>query len=149
MRRTSVFVLLLLTAAAFHKKPPVVFEKRSRTRPGRPSLTPAWRSAARRWCGRSRSPQNTLGDYLFPALPPGEYTVTVTASGFRSVKQTGINLQVGRLLTVDIRLKMGAVTESVTITAAAALVDVPQSASQANVSRSFFEWLPKGALSIA
>jgi hypothetical protein len=87
---------------------------------------------------------DTFGNYIFPALPPGEYTITVTASGFRQVKQAGINLQVGRLLTVDFRLEVGAVTESVTITAAAALVDVSQSTSQANVSRSFFEWLPKG-----
>ncbi len=87
---------------------------------------------------------DTTGTYIFGALPPGEYTITVTASGFRQVKQAGINLQVGRLLTVDIRLEVGAITESVTITAAAAMVDVSQSASQANVSRTFFEWLPKG-----
>ncbi len=86
---------------------------------------------------------DTLGTYLFGALPPGEYNITVTASGFRQVTQAGINLQGGRLLTVDVRLEVGAVTESVTITAAA-LVDVSQSASQANVSRTFFEWLPKG-----
>src|SRR5690348_7876523 len=37
------------------------------------------------------------GEYRIVALPPGEYTLTVTAPGFRTFKQAGITLTVGRL----------------------------------------------------
>src|ERR1017187_6283417 len=37
------------------------------------------------------------GEYRVTALPPGSYTLTVTAPGFRTFKQVGIDLAVGRL----------------------------------------------------
>src|SRR6266481_6320020 len=44
------------------------------------------------------------GAYRFAALPPGEYTLTVTARGFRTFKQTGIGLTVGSFPNIDVRL---------------------------------------------
>lgn len=90
-----------------------------------------------------RTTTDATGSYIFPSLPPGTYTITVTAHGFRTLEQSGIVLQVGRLLTVDARLEVGAVTESVTVSATPALIDVSQSGSATNVNVSFFEFLPK------
>lgn len=87
---------------------------------------------------------DAAGAYNFPSLPPGIYTLTVTASGFTTVKQENINLQIGKLLEANLQVKVGNVAESVTITSEAPIVDVTQSKIATNVSQDFFDKLPKG-----
>jgi len=58
---------------------------------------------------------NASGQFGFDGIPLGKYTVVVTMQGFRRVTTTGNDLQVGEVLTVDIRMEPGAVTESVTV----------------------------------
>src|SRR5947209_11340183 len=54
-------------------------------------------------------PQTTTTDgagyYKFGSLPPGSYTVTASVAGFSSVKETGLNLLVGKTITRDLRLQ--------------------------------------------
>src|SRR5579864_1589794 len=57
-----------------------------------------------------------VGDYTFLALPPGTYTLTVTAAGFTRYQQTGIQLLVNTPVTANVRLKVGSVTENVNVT---------------------------------
>jgi len=60
------------------------------------------------------------GEFVFPALRPSTYTVTVEKAGFQGFKQTGLVLtQNARLALGDVRLTVGSSTESVTITAQA------------------------------
>lgn len=63
------------------------------------------------------------GNYFFPALIPGEYQVTVEMAGFKKFVQGGITLETGITRTVDLRLTLGAVTETVEVTAKAALLE--------------------------
>src|SRR5713226_8396641 len=56
------------------------------------------------------------GDYRFFALPPGTYTLTVTAKGFSRYQQTDLQLLVNTPATANVRLKVGSVTESVNVT---------------------------------
>jgi len=56
------------------------------------------------------------GEYQFLFLPPGTYTLSVTASGFRRYEQTGIELLVNTPATVNAQLKVGASSETVTVT---------------------------------
>src|SRR5437879_5858651 len=65
----------------------------------------------------------TDGEYLANLLPPGIYSVEVSAQGFKRVIRKGISLTVGQNATVDIALALGTVTETISIIAAAALVD--------------------------
>src|SRR5262245_12841372 len=46
--------------------------------------------------GTRKAQTDDGGNYRFAALPPGSYTMTVTAKGFRTSKQVGIDLSVGR-----------------------------------------------------
>jgi hypothetical protein len=63
------------------------------------------------------------GNYVLPNLPIGPYSIEVTKQGFTKYVQTGITLQVATSPTIDISLKVGAVTESVQVEANATLVE--------------------------
>src|ERR671925_1254386 len=64
------------------------------------------------------------GLYVISNLPTGPYRLEVSLQGFRTYVQTGIVLQVGGTPTVNAVLAVGALTESVTVEAAAPIVDV-------------------------
>ena len=64
------------------------------------------------------------GGYLLTNLPTGPYRLEVALQGFRTYVQTGIVLQVGGTPTVNAVLGVGSLEESVTVDAAAPLVDV-------------------------
>jgi hypothetical protein len=63
------------------------------------------------------------GSYVLPNLPIGPYLVEVTKEGFTKYAQTGIVLQVDTNPTVDVSMKVGAVSEQVTVEANAAQVE--------------------------
>ena len=56
------------------------------------------------------------GEYQFLFVPPGTYTLTVTAAGFSRYQQTDLQLLVNTPATENVRLKIGQATESVTVT---------------------------------
>jgi hypothetical protein len=62
------------------------------------------------------------GTFLIPALPVGPYKLTVTARGFATYVQTGIVLSVNEAATQTVSLRVGSVTESVTVSANAAVL---------------------------
>ena len=64
------------------------------------------------------------GSYVLTNLPTGPYRLEVALQGFKTYVQTGIVLQVGGTPTIDAVLGVGALEESVTVEAAAPLVDV-------------------------
>jgi hypothetical protein len=63
------------------------------------------------------------GEYVLPNLPVGPYLLEVTKEGFSKFAQTGIVLQVNTSPTIDIDMKVGAVSEQVTVEAGAAQVE--------------------------
>lgn len=66
---------------------------------------------------------NAEGSYRVPFLNPGTYRVTVSLTGFSKFISDKVEIHVADLLTVDATLKIGALTDEVTVTAAAATVD--------------------------
>jgi hypothetical protein len=63
------------------------------------------------------------GTYVLPNLPIGPYLIEVTKEGFSRYAQTGVVLNVDTTPTIDVAMKVGAVTEQVTIEANAAQVE--------------------------
>ena len=63
------------------------------------------------------------GTYVLPSLPIGPYRLEVKKSGFSTYTQSGIVLQVDTAPTIDAALKVGNVTETVQVEAAAAMVE--------------------------
>ncbi|HLY16220.1 MAG TPA: carboxypeptidase regulatory-like domain-containing protein [Bryobacteraceae bacterium] len=62
---------------------------------------------------------NESGDYLFAAIPPGTYDLSVRAVGFNTYDATGIVLSVSQRARVDAALAVGEVKTTVTVEAAA------------------------------
>ena len=75
---------------------------------------------------------NTAGTYSIPFLSPGQYTLTVTAPGFKQYIRENVTLEVGRIVGIDVTLELGQVSESVNVTAEAALLET-QTASRVGV----------------
>ncbi|PYS26016.1 MAG: hypothetical protein DMG11_21530 [Acidobacteria bacterium] len=62
------------------------------------------------------------GRFFLPALPVGEYTLTVTLPGFKQFTRTGLNLQVGQKVNLPITLDVGEISETVRVNADAPLL---------------------------
>ena len=80
---------------------------------------------------RTVSKTNDAGVYELPFLNPGVYTLLASAPGFRSYERTNLEVRVADRLTVDISLEVGQVTESVTVSGQASLLET----STASVGR--------------
>ncbi|HUI42817.1 MAG TPA: carboxypeptidase regulatory-like domain-containing protein [Terriglobia bacterium] len=63
------------------------------------------------------------GNYEFPSVTVGHYTVSVEAPGFKSSVSTGLEVTLGHVIVANIRLELGTVTQTVTATAEAPLVE--------------------------
>lgn len=62
---------------------------------------------------------NDQGIYRFLTLPPAEYRVSCTVTGFKRFEQGPVTLQVAQVLQLNISLEPGQMSEQITITAAA------------------------------
>jgi hypothetical protein len=58
------------------------------------------------------------GGYIFPNIPPGVYSITVSATGFQAMTITGAVVQVAQSITVNVTLQIGSVTQTVQVSAA-------------------------------
>ena len=85
------------------------------------------------------------GNYRLINLPSGTYTVTFTLVGFGTVVREGIVLQGAFVADVDAELTVGAVAETVTVTAAAPLVDVISTRQQSVLTAERVNVLPGAA----
>ncbi len=63
---------------------------------------------------------NQRGEFTEPNLPPGPYQITATHAGFRTVRQTDIVLEMDQVARMDIKLDVGAVSQTVEVVEAGA-----------------------------
>ncbi len=64
-----------------------------------------------------RDASDSHGDFVFAAVQPGTYTVTVQKGGFETIRKTGLQLQTNQRLALDkIALTVGQTSQSMTIT---------------------------------
>ncbi len=85
---------------------------------------------------------NVSGTYNIPLLPPGDYTVTAEAIGFRKLIQNGISLQIGQQARLDLTLQVGDVNQTVEVTAQAPLLDSDSSSLGTVVNEKLVNDLP-------
>jgi len=76
---------------------------------------------------------NGSGNYVFPDMPPGTYTITVEISGFKKEVHRDVDVLVNTSQRVDLRLQTGQVTETLEVTAAAPLLQTDRSDTGRNL----------------
>ena len=72
------------------------------------------------------------GTYLLASLSPGNYTIFVRVAGFKTFEQRALKLNVGQTSELNIKLEVGDVTESVSVSADAAQAAVSTEARLAD-----------------
>ena len=85
---------------------------------------------------------DTSGDYLVRELPPGEYSVTAAARGFKEVVRTPIPLLAFQDARVDVALQIGATSEKVIVSSEIPQVDTRSSRLGNDVSTKLLTEMP-------
>jgi hypothetical protein len=87
-------------------------------------------------------PVNKAGLYVVPNLPPGFYTLKAEATGFRAFANAHVELTVSYTQRVDFKLEVGAMSQEVTVTGGAPLVDTESNRMSELVTARQVENLP-------
>ena len=82
------------------------------------------------------------GLFSFPNIPPGDYELKASATGFRDFVQSGISVLLNQVVRLDVRLQVGTATETVTVQENASPLDFETSTRQEGVSPKTINELP-------
>ena len=85
---------------------------------------------------------NSEGLYTVPALAPGNYNVKAELQGFQTVQRNNIELLTGATLSVDFRIQLGTVQQTVEVAAQAAAIETTQSVGSSTIQQSEVDSLP-------
>jgi hypothetical protein len=85
---------------------------------------------------------NDVGAYIFQQIPPGPYSMVVEADGFKRYQQSRFVLNVAQVAEINPALEIGAVTETIEITAEAPLLETVTSDLGEVVNSRMAESLP-------
>ena len=85
---------------------------------------------------------NDVGQYNFPAVPPGTYTLKAQVSGYRSYESKGLNVGTQQFITLDVQLEVGAIEQSITVTGQTPLIDTSTASTGGVLDRQALENLP-------
>jgi len=87
---------------------------------------------------------NEQGRYIFDYVDPGTYSLTAELSGFRKSIQQNIPVQQRGDVTVDLKLEMGAVSESITVAAAPVSLELNTATRDLTIETKMVQDLPSG-----
>src|ERR1039457_3650894 len=81
----------------------------------------------------SETQATVTGNFTLPSLPVGVYDLSVESPGFKKAVQKSLQVQVDQTLRLDIKLEVGATSDSVTVTADAPLLRTENAEQSMNV----------------
>ena len=90
----------------------------------------------------TRTKTTDAGVYRMPYLPEGQYRITATKAGFRTSVAENVTLLVAQTLTVDMKLEVGGVNETVEVAAQNPLVETSSSETGRYVTKREFDTWP-------
>jgi outer membrane receptor protein involved in Fe transport len=85
---------------------------------------------------------NESGRFVIAAVTPGQYTIRAELSGFQTQTRTGVAVLVGQAVTFNMSLPVGTLTDVVTVTGEAPIIEVTQTQIGANITAQAIEDLP-------
>ena len=89
-----------------------------------------------------RTATTDTGNYTLAQVPSGVYSVTIEAPGFSRYVQQGVTVLVAQTVRVDVVLKLGSASDSVTVTADAPLVNTENAEQTYNIATERLNALP-------
>jgi outer membrane receptor protein involved in Fe transport len=92
--------------------------------------------------GERSTISNARGSFVFLGLPPGSYDLTVGYQGFRTYSQKNITLATGATVHVDVTLEIGAVEDTLVVTAEAPLIDTRSATIDTTFNLKLLEVVP-------
>lgn len=90
---------------------------------------------------------NDAGEYVFSGLNPATYTIHAEAPGFKRLERKGVLVATQEFLTVDVRLELGAVSESVIVTEEVPLIETSNASTGQVIDRQKLADLPNSGRS--
>jgi hypothetical protein len=87
---------------------------------------------------------DALGQYRFPSLTVGTYNLKVSLQGLQTVLRQGLVLNQDQTVEVNITLKVGSMTEAVTVVAETPVVDTKAATLQVNIDKNILQGTPGG-----
>jgi hypothetical protein len=92
--------------------------------------------------GKNETKSTSAGSYRFAGLPIGTYTVSVTAPGFATEENSGVQVQINTTAALNLTLKTGSVSEIVNVDASGAHIETESSDIGGTISNKQIEDLP-------
>lgn len=89
-----------------------------------------------------RTTSNESGNYTITAVPVGEYTVTVSNTGFQKFVQQNVSVSVSQSSRVDAQLTVGQISQEVTVSSAPPQIETDRASVQTQLSSGQIENLP-------
>ena len=84
------------------------------------------------------------GVYRFVSLPPGTYAVKVELSGFQGINREGVVVSVGGTTPIDITMKVGNLTETMTVKGESPTIDTTTANVNVHLDAKLLETTPAG-----
>jgi hypothetical protein len=94
--------------------------------------------------GQQTAVTSETGNYRFPAVPPGTYTLTYELPGFTTVKREGVQITLGFTATINIELALATLQETVTVTGDSPVIDTTATRVVQNFKLEQLQSLPNG-----
>src|SRR5205814_4216616 len=88
---------------------------------------------------------DATGAYRFDRLPPGSYTVKFELQGFRTIEHADIRVSAAFVATVNAKLEVGNVTESITVTGESPTDDTRPNLQHTVATQDVLEEVPTGS----
>ena len=85
---------------------------------------------------------NERGEYVFANIDPATYSVKATLQGYKTIDRGGIRIGTQQFLTLDLTMEVGAITENVTVTGEAPLIDTSNASTGTVLDTSALQTLP-------
>jgi hypothetical protein len=85
---------------------------------------------------------NGSGDYTFATVDPGDYSVSTTATGFKNLTQTGVQVAANQNVHVAFNLPVGSATENVSVEAGMTMVDTREAQIATTIEQRELQELP-------
>jgi outer membrane receptor protein involved in Fe transport len=82
------------------------------------------------------------GEFRFSLLPPGQYTLSASLTGYTPLSQPNISVGLNRTVTLELDMRPSTVTDVITVTASAPVLDTTSNTTGANVTSETIESLP-------